>query len=293
MFIQLHDLDFILEPIYPEYIPLEDEHILSAEEQPLPLVVSPTVESLGYVVESDPKQDPEEYEDDETKDGPVDYPIDGGDNGDDDDGNSSGDDADDKDEDEEDEKEEEEEHLAPANSAVIIPTDEFVAAPEGIEPVIPPPSTNTATTGARIIMHGPSCITITTTTTTSTQAIIVDRRDDIPETKMLPRKSTLDAEARRRGIREVGYGIRDTWWVNLLIEDKIAYQETIQIVEDEAYATGEAWAHSIRLSQAVYSELQTHQERIMAPVTRQGLSTLPNNTNPNNMTLESIQAMIN
>nr|GEV82796.1 hypothetical protein [Tanacetum cinerariifolium] len=30
----------------------------------------------------------------------------------------------------------------------------------------------------------------------------------------------------------------------------------------------------------------------MAPVTRQGLSTLPNNTNPNNMTPESVQAMI-
>nr|GEU89973.1 putative reverse transcriptase domain-containing protein [Tanacetum cinerariifolium] len=30
----------------------------------------------------------------------------------------------------------------------------------------------------------------------------------------------------------------------------------------------------------------------MAPVTRQGLSTLPNNTNPNNMTSESVQAMI-
>nr|GEU80209.1 putative reverse transcriptase domain-containing protein [Tanacetum cinerariifolium] len=71
----------------------------------------------------------------------------------------------------------------------------------------------------------------------------VDRRDDIPEIKMPPRKrlcfstlgskykigessttrptegrmidygfvSTLDAEARRQRIREVGYGIRDTW----------------------------------------------------------------------------------
>nr|GFC66607.1 hypothetical protein [Tanacetum cinerariifolium] len=38
MFIQPHDPDFVPEPIYPEYIPLEDEHILSAEEQPLPLV---------------------------------------------------------------------------------------------------------------------------------------------------------------------------------------------------------------------------------------------------------------
>nr|GEZ23625.1 hypothetical protein [Tanacetum cinerariifolium] len=36
MFIQPHVPDFVLEPVYPEYIPLEDEHILTAEEQPLP-----------------------------------------------------------------------------------------------------------------------------------------------------------------------------------------------------------------------------------------------------------------
>nr|GEX23050.1 hypothetical protein [Tanacetum cinerariifolium] len=114
------------EPIYPEYIPLEDEHILTIEEQPLPPVVSPTAESPGYIVESDP----EEYEDDETEDGPVDYPMD---RGDDDDDDSSGDDGDDEDEDEE--EEEEEEHLAPADSAVFIPTNELVSPPEGTEPV--------------------------------------------------------------------------------------------------------------------------------------------------------------
>nr|GEV10608.1 hypothetical protein [Tanacetum cinerariifolium] len=107
MFIQPHDPDYVPEPMYPEYIPLEDDHILLAEEQPLPLVVSPTVESPEYVVESDPEEDPKEYEDDETEDGPVDYPMDGGDDGDDDDGDSSGDDADDENED----KEDEEEHL--------------------------------------------------------------------------------------------------------------------------------------------------------------------------------------
>ncbi|GJZ20333.1 hypothetical protein Tco_0556923 [Tanacetum coccineum] len=116
MFIQPQDPDYVPEPIYPEYIPLEDEHVFPIEEQPLPPVDSP-----GYVAESDPEEDPEEYEDDETEDGPVDYPMDGGDDGDDDDGDSSGDDADDEDEDEEDE-EEEEEHLAPADSAVVVPT---------------------------------------------------------------------------------------------------------------------------------------------------------------------------
>ncbi|GKG16690.1 hypothetical protein Tco_0361647, partial [Tanacetum coccineum] len=35
------------EPIYPEYIPLEDEHEFSAEEQPLPPVVSHTVELIS------------------------------------------------------------------------------------------------------------------------------------------------------------------------------------------------------------------------------------------------------
>ncbi|GJW28803.1 hypothetical protein Tco_0045678 [Tanacetum coccineum] len=156
MFIQPHDPDYVPEPIYPEYIPLEDEHEFLAEEQPLPPVVSPTAESPGYVVESDPEEDPEEYEDDETEDGPVDYPMDGGDDGDDDDGDSSGDDADDEDEDEgdeDDEDEEEEEHLAPADSAVIVPTVELVSPPEGTEPVIPPPSTDITTTGARITVR--------------------------------------------------------------------------------------------------------------------------------------------
>nr|GEV54174.1 hypothetical protein [Tanacetum cinerariifolium] len=45
MFIQPHDHDFVPEPIYPEYIPLEDEHVLLAEEQSLPPIVSPNAES--------------------------------------------------------------------------------------------------------------------------------------------------------------------------------------------------------------------------------------------------------
>nr|GFC52433.1 hypothetical protein [Tanacetum cinerariifolium] len=147
MFIQPHDPNFVPEPIYPEYIPLEDEHILSAKEQSLPPIVSPTTESPGYVAESDPKEDPKEYEDDETEDGPVDYPMDEGDDGDDDDGDSSGDEPDNED------KDEEEDHLAPVDSAVVIPTDELVSPPEGTEPVTPPLSTDTATTGTRITVR--------------------------------------------------------------------------------------------------------------------------------------------
>ncbi|GKC30138.1 hypothetical protein Tco_1037432, partial [Tanacetum coccineum] len=75
MFIQAHDPDYVPEPIYPEYIPLEDDHEFLAEEQPLPPIDSPTTESPGYVTESDPEEDPEEYEDDETNDITVDARI--------------------------------------------------------------------------------------------------------------------------------------------------------------------------------------------------------------------------
>nr|GEY94541.1 putative reverse transcriptase domain-containing protein [Tanacetum cinerariifolium] len=227
MFMQPHDPDFMPEPIYLEYIPLEDEHILSAEEQPLPLVVSPTAESPVYVAESDP----EEYEDDETEDGLVNYPIDGGDDGDDDDGDSSGDDADDKDEDKE--EEEEEEHLASTDFSVVIPTDELVAIsfpPEAeVERLLamptPSPSPLASLSPPSVGEHLARCTTLVALPSLPLSPPLhipppVDRRDDIPETEMPPRKrlclstigsSTLDAEARRRGIGEVGYGIRDTW----------------------------------------------------------------------------------
>ncbi|GKC71251.1 hypothetical protein Tco_1117134 [Tanacetum coccineum] len=76
----------------------------------------------------------------------------GGDDGDDDDGDSSRDDANDEDEDDEDEEEEEEEHLAPADSAIVVPVDEPIFPPEGIEPIIPPPSTD-ITIRARITIR--------------------------------------------------------------------------------------------------------------------------------------------
>ncbi|GKA54556.1 hypothetical protein Tco_0753505, partial [Tanacetum coccineum] len=152
VFIQAHDPDYVLEPIYPEYIPLEDDHEFPAKEQPLPPIDSPTTKSPEYVTESDPEEDPEEYEDDETEDGPVDYPMDEGDDGDDDDGDSSRDDANEEDEDDEDEEEEEEEHIAPAYYTILAPADELVFPPEGTEPVIPPPSTD-ITIGVRIIVR--------------------------------------------------------------------------------------------------------------------------------------------
>ncbi|GKB99816.1 hypothetical protein Tco_0985953 [Tanacetum coccineum] len=152
--------DYIPGPEDPQTPPVpqdEDEHEFPAEEQPLPPVDSPTAESPEHVTESDPEEDPEEYEDDETEDGPVDYPMDGGDDGDDDDGDSSRDDANDEDEDDDDE--EEEEHIALADSTIVAPVDEPVFPPEGIEPVIPPPSTD-ITIGARITVRPQTSISL-------------------------------------------------------------------------------------------------------------------------------------
>ncbi|GJS04409.1 hypothetical protein Tco_0320917 [Tanacetum coccineum] len=136
----------------------QDKHEFPAEEQPLPPVDSPTTKSPGYVTESDLKENPEEYKDDETEDGPVDYPMDGRDDGDDDDDNLSGDDVNDEDEDDDD-KGEEEEHLALADSAVVVPTDEPVSLPEGTVPVIPPPSTD-ITIRARITIRPQASISL-------------------------------------------------------------------------------------------------------------------------------------
>ncbi|GJW88991.1 hypothetical protein Tco_0164331 [Tanacetum coccineum] len=73
--------DYIPGPEDPQTPPVpqdedEREPIYQLRSSQLPLVDSPTAESPGYVTESDLE---EEYEDDETEDGPTDYPMDGGD----------------------------------------------------------------------------------------------------------------------------------------------------------------------------------------------------------------------
>ncbi|GJS92626.1 hypothetical protein Tco_0799594 [Tanacetum coccineum] len=69
-----HPHDFVPEPMYPEYMPLEDE-ILLAEEQPLPAAASPTVDSPGYVHESDSEEEPEADDDEDPEEDPADYPT--------------------------------------------------------------------------------------------------------------------------------------------------------------------------------------------------------------------------
>ncbi|GJS78248.1 hypothetical protein Tco_0728129 [Tanacetum coccineum] len=153
--------------------------------------------------------------------------------------------------------------------------------------------------------------------------IVIKSSAFILEYLLQPPISTVDAEERRQGTRDVGYGIRDTWVdsaeavpeiapmtmgevntrvtelaelhehdtqdlyalledaqdsrsrisqrvdmdsqrVDLLMGDRMTLQETVWMVEEEAYASREAWAHSIGLSQVTHQELQTHRDHVYA-----------------------------
>ncbi|GKA51034.1 hypothetical protein Tco_0744230, partial [Tanacetum coccineum] len=141
---QAHDPDYVSEPIYPEYISLEDKHVFPTEKQPLPLVDSPTALSLGYVTDSDPEEDSEEDSEEEH----ADYPADGGDDDDDDDD----DDTDDADEEP---FEEEEKHLSPADTSIVpivdpVPSAGDTEALKADEPAPTLPSPPAHRTTARI-----------------------------------------------------------------------------------------------------------------------------------------------
>ncbi|GJV17593.1 hypothetical protein Tco_1362916 [Tanacetum coccineum] len=105
--------DFVLKPVYPEFMPLEDD-VLPAEEQPLPAIVSPIADSPGYIIESDLEEDPEEEGAEDHEEDLADYPTD---KDDDEEEESSGDDVNDEEEDEGEDKKEED-HLDPADSVL-------------------------------------------------------------------------------------------------------------------------------------------------------------------------------
>ncbi|GKC30600.1 retrotransposon protein, putative, ty1-copia subclass [Tanacetum coccineum] len=124
-------------PPSPDYLPVSEyppssDLFKAAEEQPLPDAVSPTVDSPGYVPESNPREDPEEDDDEDLEEDPTDYPADGGDDGDDEDESSNDDEDDDVDIEGD---EEEEEHPAPADSkAIDLPAIEHAPSTEETEP---------------------------------------------------------------------------------------------------------------------------------------------------------------
>nr|GEV50012.1 hypothetical protein [Tanacetum cinerariifolium] len=115
--------EFVPEPVYPEFMPAEDD-ILPVEKEPLPAAASPTTESPVYFDDSVPDEDPEED--------PANYPTDGGDESDDEDESSDDDEHDDINI----EGDEEEavtlpavDHAPSAKETEPFETDEFTATP--------------------------------------------------------------------------------------------------------------------------------------------------------------------
>ncbi|GJV64320.1 hypothetical protein Tco_1475148 [Tanacetum coccineum] len=123
--------DFVPEPVYPEFMPPKDE-VLPAEEQPLPAALSPTVDSPGYVPESDPEEDLEEDDAEDLEEDPADYPSNGGDDGKDED--ESSDDDEDDDVDIEEDKEEKEHPALADSTTVALPTVDHAPSTEETEP---------------------------------------------------------------------------------------------------------------------------------------------------------------
>nr|GEU74586.1 putative reverse transcriptase domain-containing protein [Tanacetum cinerariifolium] len=202
-------LDYVPGPEYPEYLAPSDEEVL-VEDQPYAYADSPIALYLGYIADSDLEEDME----DKSKDGPADYPADGGDDDDD----SFRDDADDKEKEEASKEEDEEEHLAPADSTAVaspmvdpVPSTEETELFETDESSETPPLPLAYRTTARMSIraHAPipflfeaegiqdpveGCITTTITYITTHPSpspplpLLVNRREDIPKADILPGK---------------------------------------------------------------------------------------------------------
>nr|GFA22442.1 reverse transcriptase domain-containing protein [Tanacetum cinerariifolium] len=261
--------EFILEPVYLEFMPPEDE-ILPAEEQPLHAADSPTADSSRYIPESDPEEDPEEDEEDHDED-PTDYPADRDDDDDDDDEDeeSSRDEADDVEEDED----EEEEHPAPTDS-------------------IPPPPVHHVT--AKMSIKDQPQAEIDKLLTIPSPPPSPLSPADVPEVTLPPRKrlcitlgpryevgeSSSTAAARPTGGFKMDYGfvatlndeIRrgperesvDQRGVNMLYRDRRDHARTARPMETEARLLHQAWVQSMDANDLAHSEVMALRTQVVA-----------------------------
>nr|GEW65897.1 putative reverse transcriptase domain-containing protein [Tanacetum cinerariifolium] len=296
---------YVARPDYPEYLAPFDEEVPN-EDQPYVVVDSPIALSLGYIANSDSK--------DESEDGPAIYPSDEGDD-DDDDYGSSRDDADDEDEEE---ASNEEEHLAPIDSTAaasqvvdLIPSRliDFLpyllhhhlhtplSSPLPQIPsllfLVPSPHATSLTyfeallgfRAAEIQLRAALPLPSLPLPPPSPLLPLVDRREDIPEADIPPRKrlcltapiprfevgESSAADAARQpcleAARTTNYGFvnmvgdaprrhvpredlyahmedahnsraRLSGRVDILLEDRQFHQQTVKMIEDEAWFAG-------------------------------------------------------
>nr|GEZ65045.1 hypothetical protein [Tanacetum cinerariifolium] len=189
-------IPYVPKPVYPEYIPLEDD-VFPAEEQPLPVATSPTAESPGYILESDSDEDPEEDDDEDPEEDPADY-LD--DHDDEEEEDPSRDDADEEDEEQDkDDDDEEEEH------------------PASVESIPPPPT-----------LSSPPILPIPLPAASPPlQLLSSDRRADRPEVTLLPRKrlSIVHCSGCKAGESSVATAARPIEGVNTRVTELAAVQE--------------------------------------------------------------------
>ncbi|GJY46147.1 hypothetical protein Tco_0435210 [Tanacetum coccineum] len=286
MFTQAHDPDYVPEPVYPEYIPLEDEHGDDGDDN--------DGDSSGD--DADDEDVDEDEEDEEEHVAPVDFavviptvkPV---------------------------SPPEGTEPVIPPPSTNISTTRARITVRLQASISLPPEAkverllAMTTPSPSPPISLSPPSAGERLARIASTQALIdaitaalpspplppslyipppIDRRDYVPKSELLPRKrlclSTLDSryeigesstarptrdlaeaipEVAPMTVREVNTRVTElTELYEHDTQDLMTLQETVWIMEEEAYASREAWAHSIGLSQATHQELQTHLDHV-------------------------------
>ncbi|GJU32277.1 hypothetical protein Tco_1175866 [Tanacetum coccineum] len=266
--------------------------------------------------------------------------------------------------------EEGDDYLALADSAIVVPTVEPVSPPEGTEPVIPPPSTDITTIGARITVRhfklsypfyqrqrgapvrcmAPICTFNTTTCANtittyhsgcshpiqtlriaSTQALVdavtaalpspplpplppslyipplVDRKDDIPESERPPSKGLSQAtyqELQTHRDRVYAYETHiQAHQAQLQLQSTLiqtqhqVYETRFQMQQAEmaalrrvlTVAPEHRWQETLRPGPG--ARIPDHQDA-SGDANNEEEYPLLSNTNPNNLTPESVQAMI-
>ncbi|GJR78491.1 putative reverse transcriptase domain-containing protein [Tanacetum coccineum] len=295
-FIEVHNTDFVPEHVFPaEEQPLPPVDSPTAES-PGYVAESDPEEDPEY--EDDEEQDgPVDYPMGGGDDGGDDDGDSSGDDADDEDEDMEKEEEDEEEEDEE-EEEEEEEHIASADStaaSVSLPSmadvERLLALPT--PPLSPLTSLSPPSAGERLarltdppvhpsplLLPSSGCLTQTQALrTTSTQALIdavtaalpspllpplsVGRRDKIPESEMPPRKrSCLFAiGSRYEGIRDVGYGIRDTW-IDPAEAVPAVVPTTCEEVNTRVVELAELHEHDIQDLHALLEDAQEGRSRI-------------------------------
>ncbi|GJW35542.1 reverse transcriptase domain-containing protein [Tanacetum coccineum] len=268
-------LDFVPEPMYPEYMPQEDE-ILPAEEQPLPVAASPTADSPGYVPESDPREEPEEDDKDPEED-PADYLAD-------------------RDDDEEEEEEPSGDDAGKRTgkrtrmrrrrrSTQLRTTLSYLPLTLQSSPLPQIPSSSLPS--IRLVhsyrWHRAPMIRLRAETPSTShplplptsspplQLLSSDRRTNRPEITLPPRKrayygfvGTIDTEIRRQRDEEVGYGIK--WKLCRPRRGgrggtRHGYRADIE--DQEALVSREAWGRSIEVRYMAHSEIMALRSVVM------------------------------